>query len=409
VAIDGVQIPRGTPIIKVRHRLEGAIGTPVSLTVRHGDGGVQTAQLTRIENPQGRAADALGLSTGVLRVFFPALELILMAVFVGIGLLIASRRFDDWWLLFLSVTLIMAAPTFSYSLPLLWQVHPEWSWLINLIGPLSTACILPIFFLFPDGRFVPRWTALPAALWVVWNLAQYLYPNSAITLASGPTGLQTLVYLLCYCLGIWAQVHRFRHVSSPLQRQQTKWIVFGFTFAVAAFYAWEILFTLVPQIREPGRIWISIWLVGRPIYVAALVMTPVSIAIAMLRYRLWDIDVIIKKALVYGLLTTVLGLIYVGSVLLLQRLIEPLVGQSSLAVAGSTLLVAALFRPVRGNIQTGVDRRFYRARYDADRIVSTFRHTTRDEIDLDHLTATLVDVVHETVQPASVSLWLREP
>jgi hypothetical protein len=138
-----------------------------------------------------------------------------------------------------------------------------------------------------------------------------------------------------------------------------------------------------------------------------VVLVPVGAAVAILRYRLYDIDRIISRTVAYGMLTALLGLVYVAGVFVFGRLLNPDGGSSSLAVAASTLAVAALFQPARRRVQDAVDRRFNRARYDAARTVETFSARLRDEIDLDTLSAELLAVVNQTMQPTRVSLWLR--
>ena len=136
-------------------------------------------------------------------------------------------------------------------------------------------------------------------------------------------------------------------------------------------------------------------------------LVPVGAAVAILRYRLYDIDRIISRTVAYGMLTALLGLVYVAGVFVFGRLLNPDGGSSSLAVAASTLAVAALFQPARRRVQDAVDRRFNRARYDAARTVETFSARLRDEIDLDTLSAELLAVVNQTMQPTRVSMWLR--
>ena len=138
-------------------------------------------------------------------------------------------------------------------------------------------------------------------------------------------------------------------------------------------------------------------------------LIPVAAGLAILRYRLYDIDLLINRTLVYGVLSDTLALVYIGLVIALQGLLSGFTGGNSLAVAASTLAVAALFQPVRRRIQNAVDRRFYRSRYDAARTLGAFSSRLRHEVDLAHLTDELRGVVVETLQPASVSVWLRRP
>jgi hypothetical protein len=155
-----------------------------------------------------------------------------------------------------------------------------------------------------------------------------------------------------------------------------------------------------------GGPWLQ--LAGFVIFIAALVGFPTSIGIAIVRYRLYDIDLIINRTLVYGSLTASLALIYFGSIVLLQRVFVGLTGeQSTLAVVACTLVIASLFNPLRRRIQNFIDRRFYRSKYDAAKTLEAFSAKLRDETDLDALSEDLVGVVRETMQPAHVSLWLR--
>ena len=141
----------------------------------------------------------------------------------------------------------------------------------------------------------------------------------------------------------------------------------------------------------------------------SLVAVPAAIGIAILRYRLYDIDIIIRRTLVYSTLTLTLGLIYFGCIVLVRTLVAPLTGGTDLAIVASTLAIAALFNPLRKRIQTLIDKRFYRRKYDAAKVLAAFGATARDETDLEQLTAEMLRVVDETVQPEFVGLWLREP
>jgi hypothetical protein len=194
-----------------------------------------------------------------------------------------------------------------------------------------------------------------------------------------------------------------------VQRQQIKWVVFGISAALAGFLGIQLtLGTSGPGApTSPGEL--VAYLLGYT-FVGYLVvlLIPVSITIAVLRYHLFDIDVIINRTLVYGSLTTTLVALYFGGIVLLQRVFVVLTGQkSTLAVVVSTLLIAALFNPLRRRVQAFVDRRFYRRKYDAAKTLEAFSAKLRSETDLDALSEDLVRVARRTMQPEHVSLWLR--
>ena len=191
-----------------------------------------------------------------------------------------------------------------------------------------------------------------------------------------------------------------RLYARGVERQQTKW--FTYTSAVAASGA-----ILQYIISEPLELmWLG-W-AGHALVLIGLAGMPISMGIAILRYRLYEIDIIINRTLVYGSLTATLVVIYFGLIVLLQRLFVLLTGeQSTLAVVASTLLIAALFTPLRRRIQSFIDRRFYRRKYDARKTLEAFSTKLRDETDLDAVSDDLVGVVRETMQPAHISLWLR--
>jgi hypothetical protein len=202
---------------------------------------------------------------------------------------------------------------------------------------------------------------------------------------------------------VWSQIYSFRRVSSPAQRRQTKWVVFGATLAVAGSF--------------PFRLPVDLSLVGgdTPLslllhtgFVLSFLLIPLSISVAVLRSHLFDIDVLINRTIVYGLLTAMLIGLYFGAIVVLQRLFVATTGEkSTLAVVASTLAIAALFNPLRRRTQLFIDRGFYRNKYDARKTLESFSAKLRDETDLDALSDDLVGAVRETMQPEHVTLWLR--
>jgi hypothetical protein len=205
-----------------------------------------------------------------------------------------------------------------------------------------------------------------------------------------------------------AQVYRYRRVSSHVERQQTKWVVFSMVTGLAGFSLVVLLYfdNVLSIFQLSPR---SDLIAGTALNIFILLI-PLSIAFAILRSRLWDIDIIINRTLVYGTLTGILTLVYVGSILLLQYLLRGIIQQNNdVAIVISTLVIAALFLPLRRRIQGIIDRRFYRRKYDAARTVTAFSAVVRSEMDLSQLSEQLIAVVQETMQPRFVSLWLRQP
>jgi hypothetical protein len=202
---------------------------------------------------------------------------------------------------------------------------------------------------------------------------------------------------------VWSQTYRYRKVSSQEQRRQTKWVVFGTTLAIAgSFVKVPLDFSLLTG-DTPFTL-----LVLKIVFALSFLLVPLSISVAVLRSRLFDIDILINRTLVYGSLTAMLVAVYFGAIVVLQRIFVGLTGQeSTLAVVVSTLVIAALFNPLRRRIQSFIDRRFYRRKYDARKTLESFSAKLRDETDLEALNDDLVGVVAETMQPAHASLWLR--
>jgi uncharacterized membrane protein YhdT len=206
-----------------------------------------------------------------------------------------------------------------------------------------------------------------------------------------------LVLLVAAASSVFMRLRR----AQGVERQQIKW----FAYAAAATVIGLVLAYGIPEMID-----VPLWFerIGYAILLVLIPAIPISMGIAILRYRLYDIDLLINRALVYGSLTAILALVYFGSVTGTQSIFRAITGQqSTLAVVASTLVLAALFNPLRHRIQSFIDRRFYRRKYDARKTLEEFSTKLRDETDLDALRGDLVGVVRETMQPAHVSLWLR--
>jgi hypothetical protein len=202
------------------------------------------------------------------------------------------------------------------------------------------------------------------------------------------------------------QILRYQRESSSVERQQTKWILLGIVVLMLGIPIWFLFFNGGLDIPS-GQPRLLASLGGWLAIILMMLALPVTLAIAIQRYRLWDFDLLIRRTLIYSALTGVLALVYFGSVVLLQSLFRTLTGQGSqIAVVASTLAIAALFNPLQRRIQAVIDRRFYRRKYDAEQVLAAFADSLRNEVDLDRLAESLIPIVEETIQPAHASLLM---
>ncbi len=347
----------------------------------------------------------------------PALGL----AYSGVGALIASRQPDNamgWLFLGIGATtgLGMLAGAYaerwvagdggSRALGEAAAVYGTLSWIPFILVPCTF-----VLLLFPDGHLVsPRWR------WVAWcaglgiagvvvasalapgRLEDYPTLENPYGVDSpllGPlTGIAVALLLVGLVGSAASVIVRFRRAQGE-RRQQIKWLALAGAAAAV----------IVPVASAGSDLWGTD--ATNVACMLAVIGLPLAAGVAILRYRLYDIDVVINRALVYGAVTASLAVAYLACVLLLQLVLSPLTADSGLAIAASTLAVAAMFRPVRARAQAVVDRRFYRRRYDAAQTLASFSGRLRDELDLDTLDADLRSVVTDAMQPAHVTLWLR--
>ncbi len=345
--------------------------------------------------------------------FFAACVIILKfgfyLVWVVVAFVIFWRKSTDWMALLVALFLVLFPASQSLGSPGdVGTAYPSLHLLTTFLDDLGWLMLLLFFYLFPDGRFVPRWTRGVALGYVLLNSLGGLFSSLSFSdILSFFLGLPLLAVVVG--IGLFSQVYRYIRISSPIQRQQTKWVLFGVIAAVVLFIV--LAFPLLP-IPKPARGTVLGMLIDNTLFHCAVVLIPLSIGFSILRNRLYDVDLLINRTLVYGTLTALLALIYFGCVFILQNLVRGFtgqVGQSQLIIVGSTLAIAALFQPLRRRIQRIIDRRFYRQKYDAARTLAIFSATLRNEVDLGQLSEQLIAVVQETMQPAHISLWLRQP
>jgi hypothetical protein len=355
-----------------------------------------------------------------------------------VGAVVASRRPRNpigWFFVLSSSSLAIADATLRYaayglviapgSLPLAHAMAWPSGWLW-VPGVVLILVFVPLYF--PNGHLLsPRWRPVlwlaifvSVTLAVLWAFAPGA--TSGVRGVTNPLGIEALrplagpradevtgvLLLSAFLASLVSLVVRFWR-SRGEERQQMKWI----TYATGAIFTMILLATLldvvliVMQLHAASS---ALAKVADPLTGAMFAGIPVAVGIAVLKYRLYDIDVIINRTLVYGALTATLAAVYFGGVTATQAIVRALTGQEQqpqLAVVISTLVIAALFNPLRRRIQSFIDRRFYRRKYDARKTLEAFSAKLRNETDLDALSDDLVGVVRETMQPAHVSLWLR--
>lgn len=331
-----------------------------------------------------------------------ALELLVLILYVANTVLMAWRRSDDWVALYTSIGGLQLLVFLFPASEALIASDPSLAGAVAAAQWLGAAMPIPFLLFFPDGRFVPRRSAIFAASWpIVWA--------AGAVLLRGGSGLLTLpalslaVWLTCSSAGLTAQLYRWK-VAGPIQRQQTKWLLASnWVLFVGVLFVLPARFLAdadLPPIFRPE--------VALPVLLVSVAGFGTAFTMAILKSRLWDIDIVLRRTVVYGTVSATLIATYVTAVVLIQAALRSFTSSSELAVAGSTLIVIALFQPVRRRVQDAVDRRFYRSRYDAARTLDAFSARLRDDVDLNSVRADLLDFVRVTLRPSHASLWLRE-
>lgn len=295
-------------------------------------------------------------------VYLVAVQLIFALGCILPASIIFWKRSDNWIALLVS----LVGGAFAVNIPMvfeLYQVQVAWQRPIQAIIFFSQTGGMIVNFLFPDGRFIPRWTRFPAAVLGIWYVASILFPTAPFNPEQIPQPVTLLLLLTCGGAAVFAQVYRYRRVSTPVQRQQTKWVLYGIVIAILGFTGAEMLF-FVPALTQAGWLSLVYQLILRPAFRLSILFAPLSLVISMLRYRLWDIDFVINRSLVYGALSALLAGMLALSLYIVSLVFQDAPGGSLLAVAVSAALFGAIFQPARRRLQRFVDRRLYHIQVD---------------------------------------------
>jgi hypothetical protein len=351
---------------------------------------------------QAQSLSHLGISLGAFATFQTVFAILTSLMWFGIAGVIFWRRSDNLVTLLVAVQLVTQGASDGAS-ALLGNQSP-WERPAVVLNVLNIVLLYMFLAVFPSGRFVPRWMG-----WVLVpaSLAEclLLLPSIPAVLAHVPFDVVDNAPFIVLVILIAAQIYRYRSVSTNIQRQQTKWVIAGIGASIVVQLGLLVPVAFVPSLSAPDALYP---LLAGMVTSLALTLGPIAFMFAVLRYRLYDIDVIINRTLVYGSLTGILAAVYVGAIIGLQALARNVVRQDSpVAIVVATLAVAALSQPLRSRIQLSVDRRFYRRKYDAQKTLEAFSASLRQELDPETLGDRIMGIVQETMQPEHVSLWIR--
>lgn len=379
---------------------------------------LETTFTARLGVEEAEALRTLGMSQSAYAGYILFFDIALVILGTAAGFLIFWRRSENWIALWISsIVIFIGTNGVSLVTPTLGLVWPSWFLLSMFLGFFGMVSNLYIFFLFPDGQFVPQWTQRIAAgftglivgisLYVTFIILKYGAGQAVSVFIAVFFSIVILIWLGLLGVGIASQIYRYQRVSGSTQRQQTKWVAVGLAAVTLGVVINSGIWLASSQVSGLQRV---AWnLVRAPLVNLFLGLLPMTLAFSIFRYKLWDIDLIIRRTIIYGTLTAFVGTIYFGGIVLFQSIFTGVGGQQpEIVIVLSTLAIAALFNPLRRRVQDFIDRRFYRKKYNAEQALARFATIARDEVDMDKLAEALIGVVEETVQPERVSLWLKE-
>jgi signal transduction histidine kinase len=348
------------------------------------------------------AMATLGISASGYAAFFTSFWAVIFVVWCGVGFLIFWRRSDDGMALLVAFFLVLfnTEPTTSA----LAVTSPILTFLVVLMGLFGQVSLWLFLLLFPNGRLVSRWMGLIIPFVILQAILSVAPPTSVLSQNNWPGWFNGLMALLIDGSIIVSQIYRYRRVSTRIERQQIKWVAFAITIVVAGFLVFGGLFNVVfPVVQQPDSPYSLIQLA----YPLLLLSLPVCIGIAILRYRLWDIDLIIKRTLVYSILTAVVVGLYVLVVGYLGALFHT--GSSLVISLLATGLVAVLFQPLRGLLQRGVNRLLYGQRDEPYTVITRLSRRLRETLEPEAVLSTIVETVAQALKlPYVAILWKQE-
>jgi signal transduction histidine kinase len=350
-----------------------------------------------------RALHSAGLSLQFYAFYLISMAVVVVLTFCTIAAIIAWRRPRDWMALLVSFTLIITGTAVFTDYQRLAAAYPLTQIPGDLLQFLLNTLPFLVGYLFPNGRFVPRWTRWPLLLVLLFAAGSILFPASLFNSDTwpGPAGIVAQVVMLATI--IFAQIYRYLRASTRIERQQTKWVVFGITVLIIYFIALTIFSALDPALTQANSLGV---LFAEASFVLAVVIVPLTIAFSILRYRLWDIDIIIKRTLVYGLLTAFVVGIYVLVVGYLGAIFRT---EGNLVISLiATGIVAVLFQPLRDLLQRGVNRLLFGLRDEPYVVLAGLGQRLKTTLVADAVLSTIVETVKNALKLSYAAIEVKE-
>ena len=355
------------------------------------------------------ALEQLNLSAGFYHGYLIALQSIQVVVCLVIAGLIFKNKSNDWLALFVSLTLVAYAASQGDQIGALLMNMPQLRYVALPSFALAETSLLLLLYFFPDGDCSPGWTKPLAWIWVIWQLSNLVYEASPLNPALWPTLTRNLVMLAWFSTGLFAQLWSYVKEFTQVQRQQTKWVLFGFVLSVVGMYVPAILKGIIPSLGSPGM--------GAVVYEIlfvegfarlAFLLIPVALLISIMRFGLWEVDSLINRALVYGSLTIVMVILFELLSGVIENLTELILAEPpGIIEAITALAIGALIQPVQDKVQDFVDGRFYAAKVDLGNAVRTFSDKISYVIDRQELMNLLLDRTVELLQIGHGAVYLR--
>lgn len=390
--VEGVPVVPFSPRAGIQLGFFGAVDEPIRFEIRRADGTVRTVSVNR----DARLLEQLGLSPAAYASYF-----ILLDIFVALGLLIPAliiffQKSKDWFAVYLAATLVIVAAGNTDEVIAFGLLNPAWGFIIPVQAVIYNILVLMLLFLFPNGTFVPRWTRYVLGVGILWAfLKQLPAPYNPLYQAFY---IGNIFDLGIFGLGIYAQIYRYRNVTTRVERQQTKWIVYGMTIAFIGLYGYNFPPFVIPALQEPSATTFGFRIIGHALASMSLMVLSASFLFSIQRYRLYDIDLIINRTLVYVPLTAILaGIFAVTSDLSKRFFLQIIGGNSEASGLFATLVIVIAFEPIKDAIQKRVDKLFKRLP-DPEKNIDAFIERVQTRVYSAELVPLTRNLLEEAVQ-----------